>query len=124
MVDPLLTPIIALKVVLGHAAWAKLVLIYKGIIVSAAHGHGLAGITQAAVNSAQTIGVIGALQMVAQMLIIIGTAEVGSQAAESAWKALRAMAAGDHDKALKKARQAMKRAKPALRVWAPGGSGW
>lgn len=124
MVDPLITPIIALKVALGHAAFAKLVLIYKGLIVSAAHGHVLGSIVQAAVNAAQAVGVVGALQMVAQMLIILGTVTAGSQAAESALKALKRMAEGDHKKALKHGKKALGYAGPVLKVWHPSPSGW
>ena len=101
MVDPFITPIIALKIALGHAAWAKLVLIYKGMLLSA-HGHGLAALAHAAITAAQSVGVVGALQMVAQMLLIIGTVGVGTLAAEEAWGALKAMGDGDHAKALKK----------------------
>jgi hypothetical protein len=124
MVDPIITPIVALKVALGHAAFAKLVLIYKGLIASAAHGHVLGSIVQGAVNTAQTIGVVGALQMVAQMLIIMGTVAAGSQAAESALKALKRMAEGNHEKALKHGKKALDQAGPVLKVWRPSPSGW
>jgi hypothetical protein len=121
--DPIITPIIALKVVLGHAAAAKLALIYKGLLVSA-HGHGFAMLVKGAVTSAQSVGVVGALQMVAQMLIIMGSAAAGAAAAERASKALRAMADGDYKKALKRGREAMQLAGPVLRVWTPVTSGW
>ena len=116
-------PLIALKIALDHAAWARLVLIYKGMLLSA-HGHGLAALAHAAITTAQSVGVVGALQMVAQMLLIIGTVGVGSLAAEEAWGALKAMGDGDHAKALKKGRRAMKHAGPVLRVWTPSVSGW
>jgi hypothetical protein len=123
MVDPFITPLIALKIALGHAAWARLVLIYKGMLLSA-YGHGLAALAHAAITTAQSVGVVGALQMVAQMLLIIGTVGVGSLAAEEAWGALKAMGDGDHAKALKKGRKALKQAGPVLRVWTPSVSGW
>src|SRR5690349_4260832 len=92
MVDPFVTPLLTLK--------------YKGLLASS-NGHGIGVLAQAAVHAAQSVGTVAALKMVAQMLIVLGTAAAGVAAHDRARKALRALVDGDVEKAFKHGRKAL-----------------